>query len=144
MTRFITLEEAIPIRWETLRVGYPLSSCIISQDTNPCVFHVGEEEAGRIIGTASFFPANLNARVGIGWQLRMMGVLPDWQGKGVGKNIFLFGAEHLKNHASTNYIWCNAREKAISFYEKCGLFVVSDFFEIEGIGRHKVMLLPLL
>ena len=35
--------------------------------------------------------------------------------------------------------WCNARLVAVGFYEKLGLSVYGDIFEIEPIGPHKLM-----
>ncbi len=50
--------------------------------------------------------------------------------------------EALLRHASTHgarRIWCNARTPARSFYERAGLNVVSEVFEVPGIGPHFVM-----
>ena len=36
-------------------------------------------------------------------------------------------------------IWCNARIRAVPMYERRGFVIVSDIFEIEGIGPHHDM-----
>jgi ribosomal protein S18 acetylase RimI-like enzyme len=36
-------------------------------------------------------------------------------------------------------VWCNARTPARSFYERAGLHVISEEFDIRDIGPHYVM-----
>ena len=46
--------------------------------------------------------------------------------------------EHAESHGALR-LWCNARTPARSFYERAGFRVVSDEFELPGIGPHVVM-----
>ncbi len=143
MVRFIGVEESIPARWGSLRIGRPLEDCHIVQDSLLDSFHVGFEKEGKIIGTASFFLIEKEGQAGKGWQLRMMGVLPEFQNQGIGDAVLSFGIAHLKKDLTVEYLWCNAREKAFRFYLKMGFEFISDFFDIPGIGAHKSMLLKL-
>ncbi|MBX7242653.1 MAG: GNAT family N-acetyltransferase [Bacteroidia bacterium] len=140
MVKFITVEETIPARWAALRSGKPREDCYIVQDSLPDSFHTGFEKEGEIIGTASFFPVSHEGQPGKGWQLRMMGVMPEYQGQGIGEAVLLLGIEHLRKDTSIDYLWCNARENAFNFYQKNGFEFISDFFDIPGIGPHKTMI----
>jgi ribosomal protein S18 acetylase RimI-like enzyme len=49
-------------------------------------------------------------------------------------------AYSLLKERGVSYLWCNARTSAIGFYEKLGMKVISEEFEIPVIGPHKVMI----
>jgi predicted GNAT family N-acyltransferase len=36
-------------------------------------------------------------------------------------------------------LWCNAREKAVKFYQNNGFEIIGEPFEIEKVGTHYVM-----
>jgi len=42
--------------------------------------------------------------------------------------------------ANASYIWCNARSSAVGFCKKSDFELISDEFEIPGIGMHFTML----
>ena len=72
------------------------------------------------------------------WRVRGMATAPHARGRGAGTLVL----EALLRHATTRgarRIWCNARTPARSLYERAGLRVVSDAFEIPDIGPHFVM-----
>lgn len=53
-----------------------------------------------------------------------------------------FGAALLAGcveHAGGAELWCNARLEAVDFYRRAGFDVVSEPFDIAGIGPHVVM-----
>ena len=73
-----------------------------------------------------------------GWRVRGMATAPHARGRGAGTLVL----EALLRHATTRgaqRIWCNARTPARSLYERAGLRVVSEPFEIPGTGPHYVM-----
>ncbi len=39
-------------------------------------------------------------------------------------------------------LWCNARMAAVGFYRRAGFEVVSEEFDVPGIGAHVVMTRP--
>jgi GNAT superfamily N-acetyltransferase len=72
------------------------------------------------------------------WRVRGMATAPHARGRGAGTLVL----EALLRHATTRgaqRIWCNARTPARSLYERAGLSVVSEAFEIPDIGPHYVM-----
>lgn len=141
MIRYISLAETMPARSAALRNNAPFSECGIPEDSMENCFHLGYELKGEIVGTASFFPVNLAAEKGKGFQLRLMGVKPDYQRKSIGKLILERGIELLKARKDTHYIWCNARMYAMGFYENMGMKKDSEEFDIPKIGPHYRMIL---
>lgn len=143
MVKQISLIATLPTRSLALRGGKPYSECYVPEDKMEGCFHLGFEEEGEIMGVASFYPLSKTGYEGKGWQLRLMGVVPSCQGKGIGEQILREGIAQLKEQHKADYLWCNAREAAYRFYEKIGFVFISDTFDIVGIGNHKTMFLQL-
>ena len=61
------------------------------------------------------------------WQIRYMAVIPEYQGKQVGKKILL-ELEYLAKRQNAKEIFLNSRETAVDFYKKNG-------YEIESEGK---------
>ena len=66
-----------------------------------------------------------------------MAVSAEHRNKGVGTLIVKGLQDYAKERGSG--IWCNARIRAIPVYERCGFVVISDVYDIEGIGPHRDM-----
>ena len=141
LIRLISLEETLPVRSLALREGQPYNKCTVSEDALAETFHIGAIEGEKALGTASFFPKDRQEYEGKGFQLRMMGVLPNCQGQGIGKDILLAGIKMLRQEQQAAYLWCHARKAAYLFYEKIGFTYISEEFEIPVIGTHKTMIL---
>ena len=73
------------------------------------------------------------------WQLRGMATEPEYQGKGIGRELLRFAEETLNRESDVQQLWCNARVAAVRFYEKQDWRVVSDEFVIKGVGPHRKM-----
>ncbi len=72
------------------------------------------------------------------WRVRGMATAPHARGRGAGTAVLDALVQHASEHRAQR-IWCNARIRARSLYERAGFRVVSDQFEIPGIGPHWVM-----
>lgn len=70
-------------------------------------------------------------------QLRQMAVTPEWQGKGLGKELVI-RLERVAQAAGVNEIFLHAREHAVGFYEKLGYTVQGEGFSEVGIP-HRLM-----
>ena len=90
----------------------------------------------------SFHPEKYGEYKGEGFQLRGMATLEQLRGKGLGNQLVNFAIVYLKGKKA-NYIWCNARKKALNFYLNLGFEIISDQFEVPGIGPHHVMYLKI-
>jgi GNAT superfamily N-acetyltransferase len=90
-------------------------------------------EGGEVVGVASVFSAPLGPDGPTG-QLRGMAVAPAARGGGVGLKLL-----RAVEAAHPEGLWCNARVSALGFYEGAGWRVISEAFEIPGVGPHVKM-----
>ncbi|MDQ1141913.1 GNAT family N-acetyltransferase [Pedobacter agri] len=142
MVKFILPEEVLPLRSLVLRNGKPLQECVFDGDTAYDTFHLGYVEDGQIRSIASLMRNDFFPDDGEGYQLRGMATHPDFGGRGYGAALINFAVEYLKEY-NTDYLWCNARSTAATFYKKLGFINESLEFDIPGIGFHYEMRLKL-
>jgi ribosomal protein S18 acetylase RimI-like enzyme len=76
------------------------------------------------------------------WRIRGMATLPAARGRGVGTALLARCISHAREAAGER-VWCNARVRARSLYERAGLRVVGEEFDIAGIGPHLLMCMRL-
>lgn len=142
MVKFIPLELTLGLRSKVLRNDIPLDECTFNTDQVEGVFHLGYYVENEITTVATFFPNNEVDEDKFGYQLRGMATDPLFAGKGFGKQLINFAVDYIKT-TNADYIWCNARSSAIKFYEKLGFEIISDEFEVSGVGPHYKMILKL-
>lgn len=73
-------------------------------------------------------------------KIERVGVLPQYQGKGHGKDIVLHLVSELRKNKSLSVIKLGAQDHAISFYEKFGFKVDGDGFMEAGIPHHMMIM----
>lgn len=143
MIKFIAVEEILAIRNEVLREGkLKLDECRFPSDLNEGAFHLGNFEEEKLVSIGSFHPQTVENYSGSGYQLRGMATIPGFQGKGMGNQLLNFAIVYLRGQ-KINYLWCNARKKALNFYAGLGFEIISDEFDVPGIGPHHVMYLKI-
>ena len=137
--KIISAQETYPVRHPILRAGRPLEDCHFEGDDLDSTFHIGLFDKEKLVGVASFFK-NTNTKFDTAnqYQLRGMAILSSYQGKGLGKLILQYGENELKT-LNTILLWCNARERAVTFYEKQNYKKTGEPFDIKGIGTHFLM-----
>jgi GNAT superfamily N-acetyltransferase len=64
-------------------------------------------------------------------QFRKFAVLPNMQGKGVGKKLLQYITDFARNQGGER-IWCNARSTAVEFYQKAGFITTGQTFSKNG------------
>ena len=139
MTSFITVDELLPLRNVLLRAGKLTNEqCRFTTDSLPGAFHLGYHINGELVCVASFHPQDRNGFAGIGYQLRGMATVEKFRGRGIGNQVLNFGIVYLRGQ-KVNYLWCNARKKALPFYLNMGFEIISDEFEQPGAGPHYVL-----
>jgi GNAT superfamily N-acetyltransferase len=144
MISFIEPEELLSVRNMVLREGkLPLNECRFPTDKVEGAFHLGYYIGGQLVSIVSLHPQTFGDFIGTGYQLRGMATLEQHQGKGLGNRLLNFAIVYLRGQKA-NYIWCNARKKALRFYQDGGFEIVSAEFEIKGIGPHHVMYLKIM
>jgi len=143
MIKFIDVEDLLPVRNEILRDGrLKLDECRFPTDTLEGAFHLGYFEDEILACIVSFHPQNYGEFAGKGYQLRGMATLTPYQGKGLGTKLINFAIVYLRGQKA-NYVWCNARKIALKFYGDIGFEIISEEFEVQGIGPHRVMYLKI-
>ena len=143
MVKFISKDDVLPIRNEILREGkLTLEQCRFQGDDDPESFHLGYFNNDQLACVASFHPQGYGEFAGKAYQLRGMATLNAFQGKGLGTQLVNFAVVYMRGQ-KVNYVWCNARKLATSFYSNLGFEVVSPEFDIPGIGPHYAMYLKI-
>lgn len=143
MIKFISKDDILPIRNEILREGkLTLEQCRFAGDDHADSFHLGYFDGEELVSIASFHPQSYAGFAGKAYQLRGMATLKGYQGKGLGTQLVNFAIVYLRGQ-KVNYVWCNARKIAVSFYNNVGFEIVSKEFDIPGIGPHYAMYLKI-
>ncbi|MFN3875779.1 MAG: GNAT family N-acetyltransferase [Flavobacteriales bacterium] len=141
-TRLIQVEEAYPLRLSVLRPGGSLKDVQWPHDLDAEAFHLGAENGAGLIAIGSCYPERHKGIKGTRqFRLRGMATHPDHRGRGAGGLIVRHALELIRQRGA-QLVWCNAREKALPFYEREGFKPHGDPFELPGIGMHQVMWRP--
>lgn len=116
-----------------------MEDCHWANDRLPGSFHLAALIGEHRISIGSFYPEKHPA-LGAWKQFRLRGMAthPDLQGQGAGSRLIRFALEHLKEQ-HVDRLWCNARVKAVPFYEHLGFVKEGAEFDIPGIGGHFLM-----
>ena len=125
----------LDLRYEVLRVGLPRGTEHypgIDEDPRTTFLCAYEEDV--LVGCSTL---QVDEREGCKFRIRGMAVSAEHRNKGVGTLIVKGLQDYAKECGSG--IWCNARIRAIPVYERCGFVVISDVYDIEGIGPHRDM-----
>jgi ribosomal protein S18 acetylase RimI-like enzyme len=135
----ITAKDTYFVRNQVLRKGKPLTSCFFEGDNLQTTSHFGIYAVDKCIGILSVFQIKNNSFGALNqFQIRGMAVLPEFQELGIGKQL-INHCENLFLDTTETVIWCNAREKAVGFYEKMGFDKIGNPFIIDDIGIHYIM-----
>ena len=125
----------LDLRFDVLREGLPRGTeHYPGIDEDPRTTFLCAYDNGKLIGCSTL---QVDRREDCKFRIRGMAVRPKHRNKGVGTKIVKGLQDFAKSQGSG--IWCNARIKAVPMYERCGFVIISDLFEIEGIGLHHDM-----
>lgn len=137
--RRISPKDTKLIRKKMLRPEGTLEDCSFEGDSADQTFHLGAFVDGKLVSIASFFFEKHPEIEGPHqYRLRGMATLPEFQNQGLSMALLKRGLPIIRQNLCT-VLWCNARKTAVGFYEKNGFTQKGDFFEIEGIGQHLLM-----
>lgn len=137
--RDITAEASRPIRHAVLHPGRPVEELFLDGDDDPETLHVGGFVDGELVsvGRVSREPPP-GSEDPDAWRLRGMATLEPHRGTGVGAAVLRRCLEHAAARGATE-VWCNARVRARTFYERAGFHAEGEPFDIPGIGPHSLM-----
>jgi GNAT superfamily N-acetyltransferase len=135
----ISSKDTFSVRHPVLRAGKPIESCQFDGDDLESTTHFGLFVDRELIAVVSLFKNN-NALFNSEnqYQIRGMAVLSEFQYKNYGQEL----VKHCEIYCTVNkasLIWFNAREQAVSFYEKLQYKKIGSPFNITDIGLHYLM-----
>lgn len=136
----IEAKDTYEIRQQILRPDAGIEECKFDGDDKEVTFHLGAYIDDKLCSVASFYLDNHpEIKAEYQFRLRGMATLPENQGQGLSSALLKTAFPIIrKNHVNT--LWCNARSGAVGFYEKVGFKIISEEFEIPGIGPHFLMI----
>jgi len=134
--RIIAAGDTYSIRHEVLRPSQTLADCRYPLDHYPETIHTGAFLAGQLVSIASFFYEKCDEfSEPSQYRLRGMATLPAYRNQKARSSQILFAEEIMKSNKADIW-WCNARTTVSEYYEKMGLKIIGNVFEIEPIGPH--------
>jgi GNAT superfamily N-acetyltransferase len=134
----IPVADSRPLRHAVLRPHEPPEAIAWQEPPEAVAYAAFEDGAERPIAVG------LVGRDGGpgSWRVRGMASAPEARGRGAGAGVLAALIEYAREQGAER-VWCNARIAARTLYERAGFIVVSEEFEIEGIGPHYRMELTL-
>ncbi len=113
----LTTEDVLPIRHQVLWPNKPLDFSRVEGDDSG--MHFGVMLSDTLICVGSFYQG-LHSRYNETARLRKFATLPNYQGQGAGR-FLLESVLPLLQQSGVKYFWCDARQGAMSFYQKFGM-----------------------
>ena len=106
----------------------------MAESEPPDAFAVGVFEGPELIAVGLIGPEGEPGT----WRVRGMATAPAARGRGAGSAVLKALLEHARSRGAQR-VWANVRIGARTLYERAGLRVVSEVFELPDIGPHVVM-----
>lgn len=139
LIRRVSAEEVRPLRHRVLRPGQAFEDTAFAGDDAGA--HLGAFDGEELVGIASLYREDRVGGPAGGWRLRGMATDAGVRGAGFGAALLDGCIGHVATAGGTE-LWCNARMAAVGFYRRAGFEIVSEAFDIPGIGGHVVMARP--
>jgi len=138
--RRATLDEILTLRHAVLRADGPLESALLPGDTAGDAegegAHWGAWLNGTLAACASLYAVR-GADGSFSTQLRGMATAPTLRSQGLGGRLLeAVAADWESAREAAGPLWCNARIRAVPFYERHGFRSLGAPFNIPGIGEH--------
>jgi len=107
-------------------------------DSDPC--HFAAVDDGAVIGSAVVArePPPLSPDRDPSWRLRGMATADDRRNEGVGAAVLEVVIEHVRRNGG-GLLWCNARSRAVPFYERAGFATRGEGWNDPILGPHIAM-----
>lgn len=138
--RRVTLEQILPLRSEVLRGGGPLERALLPGDTEGLGVHWGAWLDGRLVACVSLYEVSTEGGVS-STQLRGMATVAELRSQGLGGALLHAAISAWEEDAdAARPLWCNARIRAVPFYERHGFVGEGEPFVFPGVGEHLRMI----
>lgn len=137
----VAVADVRPLRREVLRVGMPEATVDFDGDDDHETIHLAAKDANdEIVAVSSWMERAMSEDPHLrAAQLRGMATRHGLQGSGLGGILIEAGLVHLRRRA-IDWVWANARDSALHFYERHGFEIVGDGFieSVTGLPHHRV------
>jgi GNAT superfamily N-acetyltransferase len=111
-------------------------------DDLPNAIHLAAFDGSSLISTCLIFPEPCSWQSGRpAWRLRSMATDPAARGTGAGRAVLAAAAETARDQGA-ELLWCEAREPAVGFYQRCGWQLHGERFSKE-LEAHRYMWIEL-
>ena len=127
--RKISWQQTIPLRHSVLWPSKPPEYCYVEGDQ--AAMHFGVFINNELVCVASVYITSDKAR------LRKFATNADYQSKGIGSKMLTFILQSLKS-TEASIFWCDARESALSFYQRFGMQPYGERFYKADISYFKM------
>ena len=142
----ISWQETIDLRHRVLVPHKLKEDCFLPNDDAASSMHLGLFIGDTLAAICTFheepLPGSPDTATKSVCRLRQMAVEFGLQHLGLGAIILNAGLKMLQEKG-VKRVWCHARWRAFSFYQRVGFEYISDLFEIPMIGPHKTMCMDL-
>ena len=122
--RKISADDTLQLRRDVLYPNESLDAVKVDHDADG--LHFGVFDQGQLVTVVSLFLGRDTA------QFRKLATAPAAQGKGFGKAILAYLVDICKKE-KIKLLWCNARDTAVTFYDRLGYTTKGDYFIKGGI-----------
>ena len=122
--RKISADDTLQLRRDVLYPNESLDAVKVDHDADG--LHFGVFDQGQLVTVVSLFLGRDTA------QFRKLATAPAAQGKGFGKAILAYLVDICKKE-KIKLLWCNARDTAVTFYDRLGYTTKGDYFVKGGI-----------
>jgi ribosomal protein S18 acetylase RimI-like enzyme len=136
VVRCVPLDVTRALRRDVLRPHHTLEQVAAGEPAT--AFAVGVFDAGELVATGFVVPEGEPGA----WRIRGMATAPGARGRGAGSAVLGALLAHAGERGAQR-IWCSARTPAQAFYERGGMRVVSDLYDVPDSGPHYRMELAL-
>ena len=135
----ISAKDTFTLRQVILRPHMTVEECSFPGDYDDKTFHLGGIVDKSLVSLASFyFEKHRQIPGAYHYRLRGMATVDDYRGKGLGAALLKTAFPIIMQNQG-QILWCNAREKAVGFYESVGFKPLGETFLIKEIGPHQLM-----
>jgi ribosomal protein S18 acetylase RimI-like enzyme len=137
--RAISVLQARELRALVLRPNQPPETTVFVGDDDTDALHLGafhQQELAGIVTILHQAPKDFTGDdIDRLWVLRGMATLPLVRGQGYGVALVLSGCAYVARQQGT-FLWCDARESALGFYQKLGFVIRGNRFDVPISGPH--------